>query len=171
MVKFFPRAIIGILVLTVVFWIVGSNRFWQPRQSLGQPAPAFALQDFRGKTVRLQDFQGKPLVINSWAAWCPFCVQELKDFADVQDEFKGRVVIIAINRAEPISTAKKFADDLGVRERLIFLQDPADSFYRSLGGLAMPETIFVDGSGAIRDHKRGSMAAAEIRERISTLLR
>lgn len=129
------------------------------------------MKDYNGKTVSLADFSGKPLVINSWAAWCPFCRDELPDFSQAQKEFTDKVVIIAIDRAESLETAKKYSDELGVTNELIFLLDPKDSFYQSIGGFSMPETIFVDKEENIRDHKRGPMDIDEIREKIEALLK
>ena len=169
----------SVLIITVLAIIVGGflllrftpqNHQQMQGSLIADKVFALQLNDYNGKPISLADFKGRPLVINSWAAWCPFCVQELKDFAAVQDEFEGRVVIIAINRAEPLAVAKKFADDLGVTGRLIFLQDPTDSFYKSISGFAMPETIFIDARGMILDHQRGSMNAVEIRQRVSALL-
>ena len=34
-----------------------------------KPAPAFALPDLEGKTVRLEDFRGKVLLLFFWATW------------------------------------------------------------------------------------------------------
>jgi cytochrome oxidase Cu insertion factor (SCO1/SenC/PrrC family) len=34
-----------------------------------KPAPAFALPDLDGKTVRLEDFRGKVLILFFWATW------------------------------------------------------------------------------------------------------
>ena len=34
-----------------------------------KPAPAFALPDLGGKTVRLADFRGKVLMLFFWATW------------------------------------------------------------------------------------------------------
>ena len=34
-----------------------------------KPAPAFALPDLDGKTVRLEDFKGKALLLFFWATW------------------------------------------------------------------------------------------------------
>ncbi|MBI2033868.1 MAG: TlpA family protein disulfide reductase [Candidatus Liptonbacteria bacterium] len=138
-------------------------------ENLGK-APDFSLSDYGGKKVSLSDFVGKPLVINSWAAWCPFCREELPDFVTVQKEFEGKVVFIAIDRGESLSVAKKYTDELGVTASLILLLDPDDSFYGSVGGFSMPETIFVDKEGVIRDHKRGPMAVPEIRERTQKIL-
>lgn len=165
--------IIGILIIGGVGWLVISNQN-APEESnhQAQPerAPGFALQNYNGKTMRLADFAGRPLVINAWAAWCPFCVKELPALAAVQKEFVDKVVIIAINRQESLSTAKGYTDQHGLSNDLIFLLDPSDSFYQSIGGFSMPETIFVDKNGNIADHKRGPMDAQEMRERIRKTL-
>lgn len=34
-----------------------------------KPAPAFALPDLQGKTVRLDDLKGKVVVLFFWATW------------------------------------------------------------------------------------------------------
>jgi len=34
-----------------------------------KPAPPFALPDLEGKTVRLEDFRGKTLLVFFWATW------------------------------------------------------------------------------------------------------
>lgn len=141
----------------------------EPKSQLNK-APDFSLQDYTGKTVSFADFAGKPLVINSWAAWCPFCKQELPDFAAAQKEFGDKVTIIAIDRAESLNIAKGYTDSQGTTGKLIFLLDPSDSFYQSIGGFSMPETIFVDKDGNIVDHKRGPMDLNEIRERVMMLL-
>lgn len=133
-------------------------------------APIFRLQDYSGKTISLADFPGKPLVINSWAAWCPFCRQELPDFTAAQKEFGDRIIIIAIDRAEGLGTAKKYSDELGVTGNIVLLLDPSDSFYKSIGGFSMPETIFVDKDGFIHEHKRGPMDIDEIRQKIEKIL-
>lgn len=131
--------------------------------------PDFSLQDYNGQAVKLSDFAGKPLIINSWAAWCPFCKKELPDFVTVQKEFGDKIVIIAINRQESLATAKGYTDAQGTSNDLIFLLDPNDSFFRSIGGFSMPETIFVDRNGNIVDHKRGPMEVDEIRERLQKI--
>ena len=165
--------IIGILIVGGVGWLVISNRIVPDesnRQAQFEKAPDFALQDYDGKTVRLADFTGKPMVINSWAAWCPFCRKELVDFAAAQKEFGDKVVMIAVDRAETRDIAKKYTDELGVTGEMLFLLDPSDNFYQSIAGFSMPETIFVDSNGNIVFHKRGPMDISEIRERIQQLL-
>lgn len=143
-------------------------------ESIGQasldPSLKLTLQDYNGKTVNLADFAGKPLVLNSWAAWCPFCRKELPDFVTAQKEFGDKVVIISINRQESLSTAKGYTDSQGTSNGLIFLLDPSDSFYQAIGGFSMPETIFVDKNSNIVEHKRGPMDINEIRQKINNIL-
>jgi len=122
--------------------------------------------DYEGNTVSLGDFTGKRLVINAWAAWCPFCVAELPDFAQVQENFGDEIVFIAIDRAESLETAKRFSDKLGVTDKIVFWLDSGDNFYRAIGGFSMPETIFIDTDGTIAQHKRGPMKVPEITQRI-----
>lgn len=126
--------------------------------------------NYQDEPVALTDLLGTPLVINAWASWCPFCVAELPDFATVQAELGDQVVFVAINRAESLRTAKKFTDDLGVSEDMLFLLDPKESFYKAIGGFSMPETLFINAEGNIITHKRGFMTLEEIRDRTTDLV-
>ena len=131
--------------------------------------PTFTLEDWDGNEVSSSDFGEKTLIINSWAVWCPFCVDELADFAILQEEVGDSVVIIVIDRAESMAKQKEFIDGVGLTDKLLFLNDPKDSFYQSIGGFSMPETLFVDGDGNIRLHKRGPMDLDEMRRRLKDI--
>lgn len=152
--------------------IVGLNTPKQnsEKEETFDKVPSFSLEDIDGNTVSLVDFAGKTLVINSWAAWCPFCVDELADFGALQERFGDEIVMIAINRQESLNKTKKFTDDLGVTDEMLWLLDPKDSFYKSIGGFSMPETIFVDSNGNIRVHKRGPMDLSEMIEKVNSIL-
>jgi len=50
------------------------------------------------------------------------------------------------------------------------VQDPNDSFYKSIGGFAMPETLFIDGEGNIRLHKRGPMTYEEMKVAVEKII-
>ena len=128
------------------------------------------LIDYEGNAKSLGDFSGKMLVVNSWAVWCPFCVKELADFAALQEVFPDKITVIAIDRAESFEKVKGFTDELGISEDMTFLIDREDDFYKAIGGFSMPETVFIDGSGAIVFHKRGPMTLKEMKEAVEKLL-
>ncbi|MBI4137691.1 MAG: TlpA family protein disulfide reductase [Candidatus Sungbacteria bacterium] len=146
-----------------------SGRAPAPEVREFQSVPQVLLRDYQAREVRLSDFSGKPMLVNAWASWCPYCRDELDDFAAIKKEFarQGKdVVILAVNRAEAPEAAQRYSDALGVSEEIVFLADPDDSFYKAIGGFSMPETVFIDAEGKIRDHRRGAMAYEEIRRRI-----
>ncbi|MAF59560.1 MAG: TlpA disulfide reductase family protein [Candidatus Pacebacteria bacterium] len=133
-------------------------------------APEFSFEDYEGNTVASAYSDKKLTVVNSWTTWCPFCVDELPDLALLQEEFPDDISVIAIDRAESLSKAKKFSDDLGVTDRMTFLLDPGDSFYQSIGGFSMPETLFVGSNGEILLHKRGPLTFEQAKKIVEDLL-
>lgn len=134
------------------------------RSSFDEPFFGITVVDYEKNEVQLSDFSGKPLVINSWAVWCPFCKKELADFAALQEEFPQDITVIAIDRQESLKKARGYTDELDITEKMLFFLDPTDSFYKSIGGFSMPETIFVDETGTIIVHKRGPMDLEEMIE-------
>lgn len=168
MKKYLIITIVLIAVVGLVFF------FLAPRSKVSTESGAtdfdtFAkasLVDYEGNSVSLEDFRGKPLVINSWAVWCPFCREELPDFAALQKEFGDTITVVAIDRQEPLEKVKSYTDELGITNDMLFLLDSGDEFYKSIGGFSMPETIFVDAQGTIVFHKRGPMTLDDMREAI-----
>ena len=167
----------GVIVLVALgagFFLQGDGGDSRPAEVSDRPAAPspegtldrlanIALADYDGNEVTLEDFRGKPLVLNSWATWCPFCRQELPDFARLQEELGDTTVVIAIDRAEKLAAVKGYTDQFGITLKMTFLIDPKDAFYRNIGGFSMPETLFVDSSGAIVFHKRGPLTLEEMR--------
>ena len=171
---------IGIVIVAGVLFLIASNRNADTdidqsvdqsiKQSDFDRLSAITLVDYEGNTVSLGEFKGRPLVINSWAVWCPFCRAELPDFTELQKEFGNRIVVIAIDRKESLKKAKGFTDGLGITDDLLFLLDAKDSFYKSIGGFSMPETLFINSEGEIVVHKRGFMALDEMRDHTNKII-
>lgn len=129
---------------------------------------SFAYADERGNCQTLEQYKAPVVVLNAWASWCPFCVEELPDLSRLADEFPD-VPIVAINRGESADDAQDFLKTLTVSKKLNVLFDPTDSFYRFIEGFGMPETVFIDEEGTILFHKRGVMSFEEMENTILLL--
>ncbi len=138
------------------------------RSSEGAESP---YRDLNGDPVELSDFNGQVRVVNSWASWCPFCVEELPDLDRLAAEYADDdVVVIAINRQESATRAERFLNSISPLEHTLILLDRSDRFYEGIGGFTMPETVFYDTAGNVVVHKRGFMELPEMREHTETAL-
>ena len=45
---------------------------------VGKPAPDFTATDINGKTIKLSDYKGKIVVLESYNSDCPFCNNQYK---------------------------------------------------------------------------------------------
>ncbi len=128
------------------------------------------LQDYQGKTVRLSTFETKPIVVYLWASWCPFCQAGFRDLSQAQQQHPD-IAFVAINRGEPFADAKGFTDKMLLPSGIAYLLDPSDSFYKAVGGFAMPEYLFVDRHSTIVEHARGPLTAQQLQTELERLLR
>jgi peroxiredoxin Q/BCP len=98
----------------------------------GDKAPAFALLDDAGKTVKLSDFKGTSVLLYAYpAAMTPGCTKQACDFRDNLKAFaKHDLVIIGISPDKPEKLAKfREHDDL----TFTLLSDPDKSVLASYG--------------------------------------
>lgn len=66
--------------------------------AVGNKAPDFVVSSTEGKTIRLSDIQkeGKPVVVEFIATWCPFCNRDLTTLKDVYPAYSDKIEFLAI---------------------------------------------------------------------------
>ena len=126
---------------------------------VGKPVPAKTLTDLLStKTFDESLFkQGKPLLLNVWATWCPTCYAEHQYLNHLA---KQGVPIIGLDYKDNSQKAVKWLHDLGNPYQVV-LKDEKGSFALDLGVYGAPETFIVDGKGVI--HYR---YAGDVNERV-----
>lgn len=50
-------------------------------------APDFTLKDLSGNSVSLSELQGKVVLLNLWATWCPPCRSEMPSMQEIYERF------------------------------------------------------------------------------------
>lgn len=138
--------------------------------AVGTAAPAFALPDLEGKTVRNTDLHGKVVILNFWATWCPPCRDEVPDFVRLQSKYrdKGLAIVGLSLDAGGANDVRPFVDEYDVNyTMLIANQETAESY----GGIqGIPTSFLLDREGKIVKRFVGRASAEAFEEAIRPLL-
>ncbi|HEO9031851.1 MULTISPECIES: DsbE family thiol:disulfide interchange protein [Serratia] len=123
---------------------------------IGKPVPTFRLEslDQPGKTYDqavLHD--GKPILLNVWATWCPTCRAEHQYLNTLAA--RG-VRVVGLNYKDDRAKAVTWLNSLG-NPYALSLYDGDGMLGLDLGVYGAPETFLIDGQGIIRYRHAGDM--------------
>ena len=123
----------------------------------GSPAPAFSLKDLEGREVNLADLQGKVVLLNFWATWCPPCREEIPSMMRLNQAMAGRPFqMLAVSQDEGGREAvAAFFRKSGTT--LPTLLDPGQAVGKRYGLTGVPETFIIDKKGVILKKVVGAM--------------
>lgn len=120
--------------------------------------PDAIVYDIAGTPRQVAPGDGKPLVVNLWATWCPPCRAEMPMLATMQQEQRG-LNIVFVNQAEAPDDVLAFFEDADIHVRNS-LFDPQLTFARAVHASAYPTTLFYDGAGKLVGMHRGGFSRA-----------
>ena len=160
--------VVGLVVglLALMAWGLRA-RASSPRQS--GPAPDFSLTTFEGEMINLSDLQGRVVIINFWASWCPPCRDEAPYLEATWRKYQDRgVVFIGVDYvdAEPNALAYIEEFDITYPNGPDIGQEIAKG-YRIEG---VPETFYVDKTGQLRGVHIGPLTPPILDDKIDELL-
>lgn len=151
---FIPLIIFVVLAAFLGGGIGRENKDALPSPLIGKPFPKFILQQVETeKQLTQADLQGKPMLVNVWATWCPTCKAEHQFLNTLAAQ---GVRIIGINYKDDDDEAKVWLNDYG-NPYEFNISDPKGKLGLELGVYGAPETFFVDGDGIIRAKHIGDL--------------
>jgi thiol-disulfide isomerase/thioredoxin len=116
------------------------------RSHAGSAAPYATFQDPAGEPASLQDFRGKPVLLNLWATWCAPCVAEMPTL-DALAAGRDDIEVLAVS--QDMAGAAK-VDAFFAERKFRMLEpylDPELSLMTGLKVDTLPTTILYDASG------------------------
>lgn len=114
----------------------------------GPALPDFALPDMHGTIHNLSDYQGKVVLLNFWATWCPPCVKEMPSMQRLEKQLQGEdFTILAVNMGEDENTINAFLERYPVD--FTILLDKDGKVLTSWKIVAFPTTFLIDREGRI----------------------
>ncbi len=123
-------------------------------------ASDFALTDASGKTVKLQDYRGKILLLDFWATWCTGCKKEIPWFAEFEKTYGAKgLAVVGVSMDEGGWTVlKPFLAETPVPYQILLGDDAMAKRY---GIESMPDTFLIDQEGKVAAAYLGGLVDRE----------
>ena len=114
----------------------------------GKLPPSFELPDLSGNVVTLADYEGKVVVLDLWATWCPPCRVEIPFLVELYEEHKdaGLVVVGIGLDVGGADVLKPFVEQNGITYPILVGNRDVGQAYRLQG---IPTTFILDRNGRI----------------------
>ena len=135
---------------------------------VGASAPDFTLKTLNGQTASLSDYEGKVVLINFWATWCPSCVTEMPDYEQVYQQYNPDFIVLGVNLQEGTDHVQQYASGLGLTFPVLLDEDGLVTT-RQYQVTGMPGSFIVDQTGKIHYRHVGPMSAETLTAKLAEL--
>ncbi len=124
-----------------------AKRFAELRK-VEQFLPDTEFKGRRSKKYSLSDFEGKVVIVNFWATWCPPCVEEMPALDKLQKDLGKRgVEVVAISEDfKGLKVVKKFYKEHKIRSLLPYA-DIKNAVFNKMKIKALPTSVFFNKKG------------------------
>ena len=171
------------LVLILIFVIMSVSVFAAKSNKKDDiKLPNIVLYDQYGKKHNIEEYKGKVVVINFWATWCGYCVEEMPAFEKVYKEFgsnKKDVIILGV--AGP--KTKQNLNNVDVEKDKIIsflnknkityptLMDETGKSFDDYKVRALPMTYVINKDGYLEGFVNGAITDEQLRKAINETLK
>jgi peroxiredoxin len=139
----------------------------------GQRGPDFRLATLDGRSVTLEEFRGKLVVLNFWATWCTPCEVEMPTLESLWQKLKGRGLVVlgvSVDRGAPRSLIEPYVR--GKKLTFPILLDGEMRTMKAWRVTGLPATFLVKPNGEVAGMAHGlrEWDSAEMVSLLETLL-
>ncbi|MCC6642032.1 MAG: TlpA family protein disulfide reductase [Deltaproteobacteria bacterium] len=133
-----------------------------------KPAPALALESLDGRAYSLADLEGKTVIIDFWATWCPPCEFQIPVLNAVYDAWRDRGVVVlgvAVD-AEGAEIVAPYAAEHAIRYPVLLGNE---ALARSFGAVGFPTSVLVAPDGSMTRAHAGLVEKEDLDARLACL--
>jgi thiol-disulfide isomerase/thioredoxin len=103
----------------------------------------FSASDLDGRTISSASFQGKVVIVNFWATWCPPCRAEIPDLIALQDKYRDHLQVIGISEDEAsVDDVRRFVAEHKINYPIVMSTPELVKLFP--GVRALPTSFIVD---------------------------
>jgi peroxiredoxin len=107
----------------------------------------FTLTSLDSKKWTLKDLQGKVVLVNFWATWCPPCRKEIPDLEVLYKRFENQGLVILAISDETADKVKPFIAENKVTYPVLL--DPDDNVHKLFDVEGIPHNFVYDRTGKL----------------------
>ena len=128
----------------------------------GRQVGHFKFQNVNGGFMTSEDLKGKVTVVDIWATWCHWCVEEVPIYNQLYDAFEGKdVALIGIAIESARGDIQSKVRQLGMKYPVLIGDDEGVKAFGPVQGL--PTTLVINKEGKIYKQYRGTVSQKEER--------
>jgi thiol-disulfide isomerase/thioredoxin len=131
-------------------------------------APALRVSSFDGRTVALDGFRGRPVVVNFFESWCGICQVEQPDLSKVAADYAGKAGFVGISYHDTVDAGRAYQRRFDVSYPLA--NDRSGKTWARWAVPYQPVTVLVDAEGRIAERFDGGTTGGTLRAALAYLI-
>ncbi len=134
--------------------------------------PDFTLMDLDNKSRSISEWDGKVILINFWATWCPPCVREVPTLDKLNNDFKDKGFVVIGIAIDSLDAVTDFVDPLDLKYPILLAEQQGIELSQAFGNRLgiLPFSIIVDRKGNIVKKHQGEINYEQVESLIRPLL-
>ncbi|HEB56929.1 MAG TPA: TlpA family protein disulfide reductase [Gammaproteobacteria bacterium] len=143
-----------------------NNQTQQPHR------PDFSLRDLDGKLQSIDNWNGKVIMVNFWASWCPPCRREIPAFIRLYKNYQKQGLVILGVAIDDTQSVRDFADSTGINYPVLLGEEGGIEISSAYGNQlgALPFTVIINREGRIIRTHPGELSYKQAEALIKPLL-
>jgi peroxiredoxin len=139
---------------------------------VGEKRPEFALNNLEGEKHAISEWDGKVIVLNFWATWCPPCRREIPAFIELQEKYQAQGFTIIGVALDARQAAIDYVDPMGINYPILVGDVDGITLSQEYGNKlgVLPYTVIIDRQGIIRHRLAREVHLDEAEQLITPLL-
>lgn len=143
-------------------------------------APDFQLKDLTGKTISLEDYKGKVLILDFWATWCAPCRESFPAVQKVVETYANdpAVAFLFIDTKERVDNYPKLVNEFLAKKKYPFhvvfddkgSDGKMDVTFKKYMMPGIPSKYFIDPNGIIRFNTLGFKPGQTMEEAVNEII-